>query len=958
MTKKSTSSPGRTRRTRRRVAGAALVTASAVLTTLLTQGGAQAAEPVPTSLVSPIVVATTTGETPKLPSEVAVNTATGQQTEAVSWNLSGYTFARTYQSYSVVGDVNGLNVTAQVQVVPASTLYYVDSGMSASTPAYDAVAKALGTGLVNTVADQQFTGSATWGYLNDGNAYVAKRSATGTDPYADGLYALGAGSTSKPIVYDLPLQAGTYTVTAGFQEWWNNRQFNVAMVAADGTSTPIATGVMISTSGKQGPSKTMVTGGFTVTAAQAAAGPEKLEVTIGGQSGAPVISWFGIASGAVKVDTTPFVVAPPTASVAGGTYKDAQKVELATTTPGSTIYYTTDGSKASATNGTLYTGAITVSDSETIDTIAFSDGTASTDTQVAYDIEPDPGTYTAIPNSHTWYDTSGSPIQAHGGGIIKVGSWYYWVGENKSDNSSNFSTLSLYRSSDLKNWAFDHDVLTRASSPELTDSKVERPKIVYDAASKTFVLWAHWERSSDYSASHLMVATSKTIDGDYTFVRDFRPGAGHVTSPDADPTYTGTDKLWGYGSRDFTVYQDPSTGDAYIVSAQNGNDMRVYRLIDGDTDVDWQNSYVLFAGGRREAPALVKAGDYYFVFTSSQSGWYPNQAMYSYTKNIADPNGWSALQPVGNNSTFYSQPTSILTLQAKGGTQYLYQGDHWNPAALGTSTYVWLPLDFDGLEGATPSVSMQYQPTVSFAEKTGLVQQPSVQLVSQGKPATASSAVDGHPATAANDGNVFNLNLSGDDSNYFQPSSVPYSWQVDLGRAFDVSRIDLSWRSYNGSETYSGYAVYGSADGTNWTRIVARLANRSTGFTSDDLTGSYRYVRVDVADVVNDHNGNEADWAAGIVEAQVYAAPVAQTISFPKPEPVDLGAPDFSLQATASSGLPVSFSATGSCTIDGSTVHVISTGVCHITAEQAGGSGFTPAASVKRVFVVHKPAKG
>lgn len=875
MTTRSTVFRHPTSRLRRGLTGATALATSAVLLAMLAPGAANASDPTPTSLVSPVVVATTTGTAPQLPAQVAVNTASGQQNESVSWNLTGYTFERTYQSYSVVGDVNGLSVTAQVQVVPPTSLYYVDSGMSASTPAFDAVAKALDGSLRNSVADQQVTGTATWGYLNDGNAYVAKHASTSTDPYATGLYALGAGTTSKPIVYDLPLEAGTYTVTAGFQEWWNNRVMNVAMVAADGTTTPIATGLAISASGgSSGPSKAMASGTFDVTAAQAAAGAEKLEVTIGGGSGAPVISWFGIAAGAVHVDTAPFVVAPATASVPGGIYKNAQTVSLSTTTPGSTIYYTTDGSTASATNGTAYTGPITVSQSETIDAIAFSDGAASIDTQTAYDIEPDPARYTAIPNGRTWYDTKGRPIQAHGGDVVKVGSWYYWIGENKADNSANFSTLSMYRSKDLKNWTFDRDVLTTQSSPELANCKVERPKIVYDAQSKTFVLWAHWERATDYSASHLMVATSKTIDGEYTFVRDFRPGVGHVTSADPDPTYTGTDKLWGYGSRDFTAYQDPSTGDAYIVSTQNGTDMRVYRLIDGDTDVDWQNSYALFAGQRREAPALVKAGDYYFVFTSSQSGWYPNQAMYSYTKNIDDPNGWSPLAPVGNNTTFYSQPANILTVHAKGGTQYLYLGDHWNPEALGTSSYVWLPLHFTGLNGGAPAVTMDYQPTLTFDHRSGLAQRPSAQLVSQGKPATASAAAAGHPAGDANDGDVFNLNFSGDDTNYYQPTSVPFTWQVDLGQSFDLSRVDLSWRSYNGSETYSGYTVEGSTDGTTWTRIVSRLANRSTGFTSDELSGSYRYIRVNVAKVVNDHNGNEADWAAGLVEVQVYANPL------------------------------------------------------------------------------------
>jgi hypothetical protein len=236
-----------------------------------------------------------------------------------------------------------------------------------------------------------------------------------------------------------------------------------------------------------------------------------------------------------------------------------------------------------------------------------------------------------------------------------------------------------------------------------------------------------------------MVATSASADGDYRFLKEFRPGAGHVTTADADPTYTGGDDKWGYGSRDFTIFQDPATSDAYLVSTQNATDMRVYKLTDDYTDVDWQDSYPLFTGSRREAPALVKVGDYYYVFTSSQSGWYPNQAMYSYTKDISDPAGWSPLKPVGNNTTFYSQPTNILPLTAKdGSTSYIYMGDRWNSKALGDSTYVWLPLDFTPADSpGGPGVSMAYQPAWSFDSTTGAITLSSDRLVSQGKPVEA-----------------------------------------------------------------------------------------------------------------------------------------------------------------------------------------------------------------------------
>jgi hypothetical protein len=66
-------------------------------------------------------------------------------------------------------------------------------------------------------------------------------------------------------------------------------------------------------------------------------------------------------------------------------------------------------------------------------------------------------------------------------------------------------------------------------------------------------------------------------------------------------------------------------------------------------------------------------------------------------------------------------------------------------------------------------------------------------------------------------------------------------------------------------------------------------------------------------------------------------------------------APDFDVSATASSGLPVTFTAAGECTITGRTVHVTGLGTCTITAAQAGDGVWKPAASVERTFAIHLP---
>lgn len=66
--------------------------------------------------------------------------------------------------------------------------------------------------------------------------------------------------------------------------------------------------------------------------------------------------------------------AAPTFSPAAGTYTEAQSVTISTTTSGASIYYTTDGSTPSSSNGTLYNGAINVSEDMTIKAIAVKPG--------------------------------------------------------------------------------------------------------------------------------------------------------------------------------------------------------------------------------------------------------------------------------------------------------------------------------------------------------------------------------------------------------------------------------------------------------------------------------------------------------------------------------------------------------------------------------------------------------
>jgi uncharacterized repeat protein (TIGR03803 family) len=95
-------------------------------------------------------------------------------------------------------------------------------------------------------------------------------------------------------------------------------------------------------------------------------------------------------------------VAAPTFSPAAGIYTSAQKVTISTTTSGASIRYTTDGSMPTETNGTLYSGPVsigTVGTATTLNAIAYETGdTDSAVTGGTYSIDTTVSSSTGFSN--------------------------------------------------------------------------------------------------------------------------------------------------------------------------------------------------------------------------------------------------------------------------------------------------------------------------------------------------------------------------------------------------------------------------------------------------------------------------------------------------------------------------------------------------------------------------------
>ena len=104
-------------------------------------------------------------------------------------------------------------------------------------------------------------------------------------------------------------------------------------------------------------------------------------------------------------------------------------------------------------------------------------------------------------------------------------------------------------------------------------------------------------------------------------------------------------------------------------------------------------------------------------------------------------------------------------------------------------------------------------------------------------------------------------------------------------------------------------------------------------------------IRASQAGTGNYNAASDLDQSFTVVKAN-------QTLTFGALANKTFGDPDFDVSATAGSGLAVSFTASGQCTVTGTTVHLTGVGTCTITASQAGDGNYNAAASVVQAFTI------
>jgi len=326
-----------------------------------------------------------------------------------------------------------------------------------------------------------------------------------------------------------------------------------------------------------------------------------------------------------------------------------------------------------------------------------------------------------------WYDIDSIPINAHGGGILYYEGVYYWFGEHKIEGTAGNSAqvgVHCYSSKDICNWKNEGIALRIIEGDPDHDIArgciLERPKVIYNAGTRKFVMWFHLELTgSGYKSARSGVAVADHVTGPYIYQGSYRPNQNvwplDVTDKDKEPvdtsinslTFTGgyepdesrdinilgRDFITGQMSRDMTLFVDDDGTAYHLYASEENRTLHISQL--SDDYLKPAGKFVrIFQDRYMEAPTIFKHGGKYYFIGSGCTGWAPNAARSAVAESIWGP--WTELgNPcTGPDSalTFHSQSTFVFPVAGKEGA-FVFMADRWNPENAIDGRYVWLPVN-------------------------------------------------------------------------------------------------------------------------------------------------------------------------------------------------------------------------------------------------------------------------
>lgn len=303
-----------------------------------------------------------------------------------------------------------------------------------------------------------------------------------------------------------------------------------------------------------------------------------------------------------------------------------------------------------------------------------------------------------IKNDVFWNTKDGQPINSQGGGIFKFADpvtgikKYYWYGIHYAEAyiyrnnpsitlpNATFESVTCYTSTDLVNWTFEGDVLTKTEAIKSGKTWVGRLGVAYIKELSKYAMFVQ-------HGNKVLITVSDSPTGPFTWHQKIN------MEPMIGTTNTG----------DQTVFTDEDSGKSYLVYSygQGRNKIYVSEIGVKEGKVNLLDCTQIFQGESREGNCMFKYNNKYYMFASNIYGWDASFAYYLVADAIRGPylptNKMLVMNGVSDDFAHITQTGFFVNVKGSKQETVLYCGDRWaNLAGNGLGYNQWFPISFDG----------------------------------------------------------------------------------------------------------------------------------------------------------------------------------------------------------------------------------------------------------------------
>ena len=303
-----------------------------------------------------------------------------------------------------------------------------------------------------------------------------------------------------------------------------------------------------------------------------------------------------------------------------------------------------------------------------------------------------------IKNDIFWNTKDGKPLNSQGGGIFKFSEpvagvqKYYWYGVQYEEAdiyrnapyitlpNATFKSVTCYSSTDLVNWTFEGDVVTKDDVNKSGKTWVGRLGVAYVKEMNKYAMFVQ-------HGNEVLIMLSDSPTGQFSWHQKIN-----------------MEKMIGTSNTgDQTVFTDEDTGKSYLVYSYGKGRNKIYVSEIGikDGKVNLLDCTQIFKGESREGNCMFKYQNKYYMFASNIYGWDGSFAYYLIADDIRGPylpaNDMLIMKGADEDFAHVSQTGFFFSVKGSKQETILYCGDRWaNFAGNGLGYNQWCPLSFDG----------------------------------------------------------------------------------------------------------------------------------------------------------------------------------------------------------------------------------------------------------------------